>query len=177
MVILLTVPVLAGNPVSDCQEQATQLAVGSRSTGTGVNNLDRQVAVLIRWIDEATSYDVSSTRTDPPEIVFTASGGLIEYEQRQIVVEPNLRGAYDLSHRRIYLVCPWTSGNPRNVATLLHELVHDIQFQTRSWQCSQAAEWEAYQLQERWLVQQGIAADFNWVQILMLARCPRDLHW
>jgi hypothetical protein len=59
---------------------------------------------------------------------------------------------------------------------LLHELVHAVQFDNRSWDCLGAPEWQAYKMQEAWLAEHGISADFDWLLIYMQSRCPRDIH-
>ena len=78
--------------------------------------------------------------------------------------------------RRIHLVRPWGAANARDQSRLLHELIHDVQFQNKSWECPNATEWEAYKLHEEWLQQHGINPNFNWFAIQMRARCPRDIH-
>jgi len=131
---------------------------------------------LVDWIGAETAYDIAPTRADPPAVTFCAQGEVIDYEGADLLVEPDLRAAYDLSDRRIFLVLPWDPGNPRDVSALLHELIHDVQLRNRSWDCPQQPEWEAYKLQARWLTQRGIDPGFDWLVIFLRARCPRDIH-
>ena len=43
--------------------------------------------------------------------------------------------------------------------------------------CPKATEWEAYKLQEAWLLENGRTPDFNWAYILLDSSCmPRDIH-
>lgn len=134
------------------------------------------VARLIDWIGRHTGYDVSETRTDPPDMVFAWSGSQVPYEHGSLMVGRSLRAAYDEPARRIHLVRPWHVADVHDRSTLLHELIHDVQYRNRRWPCAGKAEWEAYKLQEAWLAERGIASGFNWQQIFFLSRCRRDMH-
>ncbi len=70
------------------------------------------------------------------------------------------------------MALPWRDSDVRDVSTLLH----DIQFSSHPWPCQCQAEWEAYKLQEAWLAEQGPSSGFDWPQIFLLSRCPRDVH-
>jgi hypothetical protein len=131
---------------------------------------------LIDWIARHSTHDVSAVNSSLPAVTFCQTGEVIDYEGRHMVVDRSLNAAYDELARRIWLVLPWSAGNRWHVSILLHELVHDVQFQSRSWPCPQASEEEAYRLQHDWLAEQGIASGFNWFAIQMRARCPRDIH-
>ena len=134
------------------------------------------VAGLLAWIADVTDYDVSASLADPPEIDFCDTGDWVAYEGDSVLVEDSLRAVYDLTRRRILIVRPFDAGQPRDLSVLLHELVHDVQYLNRSWDCPNATEWQAYKLQEQWLAEQGIDAGFDWLQIYFLSRCPRDVH-
>ena len=129
---------------------------------------------LLDWIAEASGYDVGALRRDPPEIVFCDIGDLIDYEGAGLMVEPYMHAAYDLPAHRIHLVRPWDASDPKSLSELLHELVHVAQLAARDWRCVGEPEWEAYKLQERWLIEQGAPTDFNWLVIYRLSRCPGD---
>jgi uncharacterized protein DUF6647 len=134
------------------------------------------VRQLILWIGERTDYDTAPVLADPPSVDFSKTGAYIEYEGGHIFVMPGLRGVYDNDRRRIFLVEPWLENNPRQVSTLLHELIHVIQFASRDWECAGIPEWEAYKLQHAWLAEHDIESGFNWFRIFHLSRCPRDIH-
>ncbi|WP_317624141.1 DUF6647 family protein [Rhodalgimonas zhirmunskyi] len=133
------------------------------------------VDVFYDFLEHETDYDIAPLRATPPDIAFCAQGEKIFYEGRDMIVDTDLRAAYDSRARRIFLVLPWTAKNGRALSTLLHELVHDAQMQAE-WPCPQAMEWEAYQLQARWLESQGIAHGFDWFAIWRLSRCPSTVH-
>jgi len=138
----------------------------------------REVArELLRWIGDNSGYDTARFVANPPKISFSDPGETVVYEGRPIVLHEPVKGVYDIQVRRITLVRPWSRKDLFNISTLLHELVHYVQYESRDWTCWHATEWEAYKLQERWLRERGIDAGFNWVEIYLLSRCtPRDIH-
>lgn len=88
-----------------------------------------------------------------------------------------VKGVYDSNRAKITLVQPWSKSDPQSVGTLLHELVHFVQYSSKQWDCWHETEWEAYKLQELWLSQRGIDPGFNWVEIFLLSQCSRrDIH-
>ncbi len=131
---------------------------------------------LIRWIGAETDYDIAATLAEPPAIQYCHTGEIIAYEGREVLIDETLRAAYDVTARRIYLVLPWDADAVFDRSVLLHELVHDIQLRNRDWPCTGAPEWEAYKLQEKWLLPQGVEHDFDWLHIYFQSRCPRDIH-
>ena len=131
---------------------------------------------LIRWIGNRTDYDISRTLHHLPTVSFCDPKTEISYEGETIIVDPMIGAAYDMEVRHIHLVRPWSPSNTRDLSTLLHELIHDIQYLNRTWSCNGEPEWEAYKLQEAWLEEQGVQSDFNWPLILLLSRCRRDVH-
>ncbi|WP_212525349.1 DUF6647 family protein [Actibacterium sp. MT2.3-13A] len=134
------------------------------------------VAELILWIGEETGYDTAEALEAPPEILFCLTGEEIGVDDEDMLVEENMLGAYDLARGRVFLVRPWSEGDSRQVSVLLHELAHHVQFLNRGFDCRQAAEWEAYQLQAKWLAERGVEPAFDWLHIYFLSRCPRDIH-
>lgn len=137
---------------------------------------DRLIKELLTWIAAQTDYDVAHALSDPPGLEFCHAGQTIPYEDAHLVVDRSLRAIYDVKRRKIHLVAPWNVSDVNDQSRLLHELVHDVQFFSRSWACPQEPEWEAYKLQEKWLIEQGEDPDFNWLRILLLSRCPNKVH-
>ena len=131
---------------------------------------------LIRWIGDETDYGTAGALTDPPDVLFCLTGEAIGVDNENMLVDEHMLGAYDLANRRVFLVRPWSADNTRQVSVLLHELVHHVQFLNRGFECKQASEWEAYQLQAKWLAEQRVEPGFDWLHIYFLSRCPRDIH-
>ena len=131
---------------------------------------------LVGWIAIHTSYDVSVTYRTPPAVTFCEVGDTVPYEDRNILIDETLRAAYDAQDRHIHIVLPWDGTRIYHRSVLLHELIHDVQLQNREWDCIGAPEWEAYQLQDKWLREHGVVHDFDWLVIYMLSRCPPDVH-
>jgi hypothetical protein len=129
-------------------------------------------ADLVGWIALHTVYDVARTWYEPPEIVFCAVGEVIDYEGRDLLVDPALRAAFDLPARRILIVLPWSPDGLIDRSILLHELIHDVQLHSREWDCLGAPEWEAYRLQDLWLQEHGVILPFDWPAIRRLSECP-----
>lgn len=136
---------------------------------------DQMTAVLVRWIGNHTDYDVTRTRRDPPEIRFCSTGGIISYEGKDIVVDKEMVAAYDRVNRVIYLVRPWSASSLLDISKVLHELIHDVQFQNRQWHCIQKPEWETYKLQARWLAEHGVEKKFDWSKVFQISQCPEDI--
>ena len=131
------------------------------------------VIQLIGWIADHLDYDMSRLKPAPPTIRFCVVGETIHYEGRDLLVEDNLRAAYDRSARVIQLVAPWDADKLEDQSVLLHELIHDVQLQSRTWDCPQQPEYEAYQMQAEWLQEHGLAVPFDLAQIFIRSRCPR----
>lgn len=134
------------------------------------------VQELLDWIAANSDYDTAQSQADPPEVVFCDAGDAIDYAGADTLVEPGERGLYDFEARRIFLVAPWAPDDPHDVAVLLHELVHDVQFSARTWECPNATEWEAYELHEAWLAERDIDADIDWLSVYFWSSCRRNPH-
>ena len=151
--------------------------INSSQSSEAIEPPDRQLIVsLTDWIAQHTPYDVSLTAATPPLIRFCRMGEAIRYEGKVVVVEPYLQAAYDLKSRIIYLVAPWHASRIEDQAILLHELIHDVQFSARKWDCLQQPEYEAYSLHAKWLEEHGLAAPFDLSQVFIRSRCVRSHH-
>jgi hypothetical protein len=88
-----------------------------------------------------------------------------------------LNGVYDETTKQICLAKLWHASSVKIRGVLLHELIHHVQFESKNWLCPKATEWEAYKMQEAWLLENGMRPKFNWVYILLDSSCsPRDIH-
>lgn len=138
------------------------------------NLKSEMLAELIRWIGDHADYDVTLALRDPPDVRFCSAGEIIRYEGKDAVVDPELYGVYDRIERAIFLVRPWNAANTEHLGRLLHELVHDLQFQNVEWPCKQKPEWEAYRLQAKWLAEHEVEKEFDWRMIYSSSQCPED---
>jgi len=157
------------NPVDDCRIPVAATLEPAFVPQNVINE-------LLDWIAEATDYDLGDARINPPAITFCSTGDIIPYETDHVLVNDTLSGAYDLLNRRIILVRPWDPDEIRDRSVLLHELIHHVQLNNRGYECVQAPEWEAYQLQEAYLNDHDIASGFDWLQIYFQSQCPRTIH-
>ena len=137
---------------------------------------DGMIAELLGWIADNSGYSIRTALENPPDVQTCATGDVIEYEHEAAIIDEGIRALYDFEARLIYLVDPWNPDNPRDRSILLHELIHVVQLDNREWECIGAPEWEAYKLHEAWLNEQGLEADFDWLRIYFVSRCPRDIH-
>lgn len=135
------------------------------------------IAELLVWIEKNSDYSVFSSNKKSPEVVLHEIDETIQYEGRILTIPENLKGLYDKQADKIILVKPWDVADIDDLSTLLHELVHVVQYKDRLWGCWQRTEWEAYKLQEQWLRERGRDPNFNWIRIYLLSSCaPRDMH-
>ena len=149
---------------------------GERSTDPALP-ADALKIALIEWIGANSDYDISASVADPPEVKFCPHGSTLVYRGKAIHFGDRLNGVYDETTEQICLAKPWDASNTKDRGVLLHELVHHVQYQSRSWACPKATEWEAYKLQEAWLLENGAEPGFNWMYILLASSCtPRDVH-
>lgn len=139
-------------------------------------DLDALIDDLSTWIAGHSDLRTDRLRAVVPDIIFCAPHDHVAYDDGELIVEDDMLAAYDLAARRIYLVEPWQASDPRAVSTLLHELVHAAQFDSREWECAQATEWQAYQLQAAWLAEHGIETEYDWAAIALRSLCPSEVH-
>lgn len=126
---------------------------------------------LIGWIALHTSYDLLPAYQAPATVSFCEIHQAVEYEGADLIVEEGLLAAYDVTRRHIYLVEPWSPEDLYDRSVLLHEMVHDIQWSNREWNCAGEPELEAYMLQNKWLLEHGISHPFNWGLIFRMSEC------
>ncbi len=171
--VFFGVPASGNDNIGSCLEpERIPVALPAPLPELATDQLDK----LIRWIGAHTDYDISASLADPPTVSLCRTGETILYEGLGVVVDEGIRAAYDTKRRHIFLVAPWSANDAMDVSRLLHELVHDVQFLNRGWDCPQETEWDAYKLQEAWLAERGIDPGFDWLWIYFHARCPQDIH-
>lgn len=136
--------------------------------------LGRLSRSLIAWIGERTDYDVDAVLADPPSIVFARPGDRLAVAGAELSIKATTRGAYFSPGHVVVLVLPWYPELTHDRAALLHELAHAVQLTARDdWRCHAETEWEAYQLQRRWLAERGVTLTIDWLRVGILSRCPK----
>jgi len=132
------------------------------------------VSSLEDWLDAQADWP----RREAPPLIRTVSQWQAEARQGATATfqRGSLRGLYDPDQSEILLIRPWDPRDPEDVSVLLHELVHHRQA-PHHWYCPAAQELSAYQLQDAWLADQGVAIEVNWIAVMLDAGCtPRDIH-
>ena len=123
------------------------------------------VATLLAWVVAQTGL----AAPDVPRIVVDQIG---------TVKNENVQAFYRHATATIYLSETWRSDRLRDQSILLHELVHHVQWFNRvSAPCVSAFERQAYDLQVRWLREQGVADPYKLIRIddftvIIYSACP-----
>jgi Domain of unknown function (DUF6647) len=135
--------------------------------------LNSLIAAYIGWIVAQTGL---SAPAHPPVYFITVAEMAIRAESP----ENNgleLQALYDRNERSIYLPRDWQPSDLRQKSALLHELVHHVQrFNNVDLPCISAYERPAYDLQIKWLREQGVDDPYdliriNELSIYMLSAC------
>ena len=140
--------------------------------------------VLMLWISQVSGIPMPQT---VPDIKYLESNQLYE---RHFGVKPppetttTVRAIYDRQTKTIYMTKGWAPDNHNNVGTLVHELVHFMQFEStpydspgfrQRYPCLQAVEKEAYEVQEKWFKSMKLdmyeVSALNVLFILMISQC------
>lgn len=143
---------------------------------------------LMVWVSGLVGYAVP----EPPHVVWEsewtmrcmawdAEYGACPPSAEQSVTPPDVGAWYDPQERAVHLRDGWSAGDPRDVATLVHELVHHMQFaagRDREVECVGQLEPEAYRVGARWLASQGRESldPVNELFVLFASLCRGDWH-
>ncbi|MFD2741159.1 DUF6647 family protein [Sulfitobacter aestuarii] len=154
--------------------RAENVTHASASQWQHSDNMTTLVSSLDAWLDAQTDWP---RRDADPRVRLVSlweaaarQGGTASFQRER------LRGLYDPDRSEILLVRPWSPRKAEDVAVLLHELTHHRQA-PQHWYCPAAQELSAYRLQERWLSEQRLSLDVNWVAVVLDSGCtPRDIH-
>lgn len=113
---------------------------------------------------------------DRPTVRYVDSSTLATPGKTAMAIGKHVRGLYDPETSVIYLVRPWSAGNPQDISVLVHELVHHRQ-SGRHHFCAGSQELQAYKLQKAWLAQHNALLDVNWIGVILASSCaPKDIH-
>ena len=140
--------------------------------------MEKLLNAFIAWIVAATGM----VAPPPPDVSFVSQAQLIEmlYGDSADAKGPKVKALYAQNIGRIYLSRDWNADDVLQRSQVLHELVHHVQkFNKVPAPCLNAYEKQAYELQIRWLHEQGVrnpyaALDINEFTILLLTRCSWD---
>ena len=125
------------------------------------------------WIDIATDLPPAGL---PATVVFVDTHELNIPAGMTAVIGTVPRGLYTPDTGTITLVRPWSPEDPQDIAILLHELVHHRQG-GKHFYCQAAKEHAAYNAQKKWLAEQGLSLNVNWIAVVLASSCtPRDIH-
>lgn len=92
-----------------------------------VDRLHALSRTLVRWVGEASGYDVTAVLDDMPRVLFVPIGSRLDFGGGPVIVEPNMRGAYHPKANLVVLVLPRQLERTLDRGVLLHELVHAVQ--------------------------------------------------
>jgi hypothetical protein len=125
--------------------------------------MDDLILALLTWI-------VVETRLlmpGPPAVVLASETQISQLVQADdLQASANVRALYDHDGATVYLRHDWDRADLRSRATLLHELVHHVQyFNSIPTQCPGSRERQAYQLTVKWLRDQGVADPYALLNI------------
>ena len=140
--------------------------------------MDALVALLSAWI--ATQTGLSAP--PPPLIVQLDPAALQELATAPAAQMYRVRALYGRAERVVYLRTNWHAGNLNDRSELVHELVHHFQTaHALPYECSAAREALAYELQIKWLREQGVADPYDLLQIndffiIMSSVCRDENH-
>jgi Domain of unknown function (DUF6647) len=128
--------------------------------------LDPLVATLLTWI-------VARTGLAAPDVVPHTV-----VEQSPIAKTESVQAFYRRVTATIYLPETWRPDGLRNQSILLHELVHHVQFfNSVRMPCDRALERQAYDLQVKWLREQGVTDPYKLIgtdefTVIIFSMCP-----
>ncbi len=125
--------------------------------------MDMLVALLTGWI----ALQTGLAKVDPPRIEFVTPGTMTEYAFGPgVAASPLLRALYSQPAGTIYLRSNWDASKLRDQSELLHELVHRFQFaHNLKYTCAAEREQLAYDLQVKWLREQGVADPYELLEV------------
>jgi hypothetical protein len=122
------------------------------------------IVTLLTWISSQIGCEPPSV----PEIRLVPHDQLVTmaYGSPPPAGGASVTALYDRRSKTVYLEDSWRVDSLPNRATLVHELVHHVQeLAAIPYPCLAARERLAYQLQAKWLKEQGIADPYAFLQI------------
>ncbi|HWV42093.1 DUF6647 family protein [Pseudorhodoplanes sp.] len=124
--------------------------------------MDALIMVLSAWIAMQTGLSVPP----PPRVVHLNPDALHELATTPSAQGERVRALYGRGDRIIYLRTNWDSARLADQSELVHELVHHFQnVHAMPYPCNAARETLAYELQLKWLRDQGVVDPHDLLQI------------
>lgn len=134
--------------------------------------MNELILAFLAWIAVETGLVVPP----PPPVVLVSGVTMLELTHGNSEV----RGLYLRDTATIYLRNDWNAADLRSRASLLHELVHHMQFANKvPSRCPAERERLAYELTLKWLREQGVADPYAALNtdaftIIFLSACPEE---
>lgn len=132
--------------------------------------MNELVFAFLTWIAAETGLMIPP----PPPVVLVSDVKMLELAHGNSEV----RGLYLGDSATIYLRNDWNAADLRSRASLLHELVHHVQFANKlPSRCPAERERLAYELTLKWLREQGVADPYTVLNtdaftIIFFSACP-----
>ena len=119
------------------------------------------ITTYLAWIIAQTGWSAPGC----PPIRFVAPGELIRLSGSPENSVLEMQALYSISEGSIYLPQEWLPNDLRQKSALLHELVHHAQrFNKIEQPCIAAYERQAYDLQIKWLREQGVDDPYDLIK-------------
>ena len=135
------------------------------------------ILTLMAWIAAETGWHIAQ----PPRVEFVSHEELVDRAfGPETCPTASVSALYEHATGVIYLDETWDAADPSQVSILVHELVPHLQSANKiEAPCRQALESQAYGLQVKWLVEQGVADPYGKIgvdafTIAVLSLCPQS---
>lgn len=130
--------------------------------------MDALMLSLLIWLGMNSDFNLPKNKNALPRIEYKTADTMkvIVYGAIGPSIPKEVKASYDDRKNILYLL---NGFNPKDLSeqrTMLHELVHFLQFYNkRKYKCRNVAEVEAFRLATKWGQEQGIKDDYaiNWI--------------
>jgi len=140
--------------------------------------MDALIALLSAWI----AAQIGLSTPPPPRVLHLDPAALHELATTPDAQMERFRALYGRGERTVYLRTNWDAAKLNDRSELVHELVHHFQnAHTLPYDCNAARETLAYDLQIKWLREQGVTDPQGFLQIndffiVMTSVCRDESH-
>ena len=137
--------------------------------------MEALLLTLLIFIQDESDYDVAEFLThdrplptvvlDDPKAIKLMAG---------VHASLDVQAMYEREANRIWL--PWTidADTPKGKSLIVHELVHMLQHEVpnKEFECLKAREFEAYEIQEAYLLEKTGESNVQWLDVIAFSMCP-----